>query len=735
MPIPVPNLDDRSYEDLVREMLARIPAHTPEWTNPAPGDPGRTLIELFAWLTDTLLYRVNLIPEKQRLAFLNLLGERMQPAAAARTIVALTAEPPGTVATEVPALSVIEGKVAFETRDALTVLPLAGECYVKRRLSADEEKAAHPKLPKLREFYKTTKEVVPYLTTSVFPAERTEAFDFAGGTIDGVLWIALLAPKEKPAAAILGALAPSENGPRFLNVGIVPSVEAMDFGDEHLARSPIGVSWEISTREGETSHVVWRRLVVDEDTTKGLRTAGIVRLVLPEAGALFAPPNNVRKDRSAGAGGDAPPRVDDPAKDSHINGGRLLGWLRMRPDAKPAMLKLEWAGVNATTVDARKTTRNVIIGQGDGQPDQRVQLPRVADGAAGVETASFELEVFEEGIGFVPWKRVDDILLAAPQERRFTLDAEAGIVAFGDGARGRIPSAGARIRVKTMRQGGGAAGNVPPGTLAAANLGGGKKFKVLQPLAAKGGDNGETLDEALRRIPQNFRTRDRAVTAEDFRHLATSTPGVRVGRVEVLPGFKPHTRDFGVPGVVSVMALPDRAGFEPPYPRVDRPFIEAITHWLDTRRTLGTEMYVIGCEYVPLALTVGVDHLPGEGARVFAEVQLALKKFLFALRPGGPAGEGWPLGSTVRRRELEIVVSRVEGVTGVDGPRLFAKRGGRWVEVKTGRSDVELPLLPWQLPELLGVTVASGDAPRTFTPPPPPHAEDGYAIPVVPEVC
>ena len=74
MPIRPPRLDDRRYADLVEELLARIPAHAPEYTDPRPGDPGRTLIELFAWLTDTLLYRANLIPERQRLAFLRLLG-------------------------------------------------------------------------------------------------------------------------------------------------------------------------------------------------------------------------------------------------------------------------------------------------------------------------------------------------------------------------------------------------------------------------------------------------------------------------------------------------------------------------------------------------------------------------------------------------------------------------------------------------------------------------------------
>src|ERR671927_30382 len=89
MPLLPPALADRNFDDLVDELLARIPAHTPEWTNPRPGDPGRTLIELFAWLTDTILYRANLIPERQRLAFLRLLGIQMRPAIAARGLITL----------------------------------------------------------------------------------------------------------------------------------------------------------------------------------------------------------------------------------------------------------------------------------------------------------------------------------------------------------------------------------------------------------------------------------------------------------------------------------------------------------------------------------------------------------------------------------------------------------------------------------------------------------------------
>jgi hypothetical protein len=52
MPIQSPNLDDRRYQQLVDEALARIPVHTPEWTNFNPSDPGVTLIQVFAFLTE-----------------------------------------------------------------------------------------------------------------------------------------------------------------------------------------------------------------------------------------------------------------------------------------------------------------------------------------------------------------------------------------------------------------------------------------------------------------------------------------------------------------------------------------------------------------------------------------------------------------------------------------------------------------------------------------------------------
>jgi hypothetical protein len=74
MPLPKINLDDKPYSDIVQEAIARIPAYSKNWTNFNPADPGITLIELFSWLVESQLYRLNKITDASRLEFLNLIG-------------------------------------------------------------------------------------------------------------------------------------------------------------------------------------------------------------------------------------------------------------------------------------------------------------------------------------------------------------------------------------------------------------------------------------------------------------------------------------------------------------------------------------------------------------------------------------------------------------------------------------------------------------------------------------
>src|ERR1044071_5129365 len=81
MPITLPNLDDRRYADLVEEARSLIPTYAPEWTDHNESDPGITLIELFAYLSEMLIYRLNRVTDATRYAFLKLLDPTFVPPA------------------------------------------------------------------------------------------------------------------------------------------------------------------------------------------------------------------------------------------------------------------------------------------------------------------------------------------------------------------------------------------------------------------------------------------------------------------------------------------------------------------------------------------------------------------------------------------------------------------------------------------------------------------------------
>ncbi|MEZ4434324.1 MAG: hypothetical protein R3F65_18115 [bacterium] len=190
MPIIPPRLDDRSFDDLVAELIARIPAHTPEWTHVRPGDPGRTLLELFAWLGDTILYRANLVPERQRLQFLRLLGMPLSPAVPARGIVGLDlgrSAPPEP--RRVRPGAVVAGPVPFETITDVTVLPVTAQAFAKRTPTTDELSTLGDLIDTLAELYGIDGKAAPYVTAPVFAegAPSADGFDLVGGSVDGAV--------------------------------------------------------------------------------------------------------------------------------------------------------------------------------------------------------------------------------------------------------------------------------------------------------------------------------------------------------------------------------------------------------------------------------------------------------------------------------------------------------------------------------------------------------------------
>ena len=74
MTIQLPNLDTKTYNDILDEMITSIPKYTDKWTNHNPSDPGITILEMLSWIEETTLYRINRIPDESYLNFLRLVA-------------------------------------------------------------------------------------------------------------------------------------------------------------------------------------------------------------------------------------------------------------------------------------------------------------------------------------------------------------------------------------------------------------------------------------------------------------------------------------------------------------------------------------------------------------------------------------------------------------------------------------------------------------------------------------
>ncbi len=747
MPLTPPALDDRSYSDLLQEMLASIPAHTPEWTSPQPGDPGQTLIELFAWLADSILYRANLIPERQRLAFLKLLGQPLQPAAAAHGLVALSSDPSSTAVLQAVTAASLPGPATFETLSEIDILPVAAQVYIKAPLTPDQLTASGPLLTGLQTLYGLSGQPTGYTTTPVFAQGQAVAagIDLGAGTLDQCLWIALIAPKPENQATIRAAIAGQNTTQQILNIGFVPALDLPDPFADVGPRAAVPCTWQMTLNSpigpGQPAQMV--TLTPISDTTNGLTSPGVIRLPIPQSTSIGAPPNDVRADSQAGVG-PKPPRIDDPNIDQ-----TLVTWVQL---SVQSAVSVSWLGVNAVEIDQRTTFNLVVLGVSDGTASQQFSLARTQ-----VDPDTFLLEVDMPGLGYQLWQAVDDLNPLQGAVQAFVLDSEAGTVTFGNGVQGMIPPAGRRVRARTMRAGGGAAGNLPAGsltTITARDANGVQlgPISVLQPIATTGGADSETLLSAEQRLPSLLRHQGRAVTAGDYKTLAQNVPGAGVARAEVLPLFKPQTRSINIPGVVSVMVIPNKDGVQPPCPRADRPLLETVYSYLDPLRPATAEMYVIGTEYVSLGLSVAVEVLAGFGLlQIQQQVELALRNYLWPLNPGGIGNQGWTLGRNVRSLELEVIVSQVPGVIEVNGLTLFSPvytpstTGGP--PVLTGYNPLpadangrsELALQSWQLPELLQVLVAAGADGSGIAVPaslsPATVSDNTVAVPVVPKVC
>ncbi len=722
MPLPTPILDDRSYQQLRDELLQRIPVYAPEWTDLLPSDPGVTLVELFAFLGENLLFRFNQIPDATKLAFLRLLDVPLRPSTPATTLVGVATKTSAATTVAAGAEAKV-GALSFSTTGEVTVLPLEVQAFAKSYAdppAGGEEKTYSDRAIRAlveRGGIRDDEMAIHYVTQAV-PADPSapgaEAVPFSEA-VDGMLWLAVISTKETAGTKLAGqqlsiGFVPDEEVPTMAAVDACPGV-----GD---TRPTPPVAWQVSTGRISGDRPVYAAVRVEADSTRGLSQRGVVQLRLPTDPlqlARFPAPD----DPDLAGTGDSPPVIDDAEL-----ADKVLFWLRAFREGPDKLPTVVWVTANGVEVEQLRRAAPEFVGTGTGDAAQRYRLIN-----KDVAPGTVVLQV-EEPDGWRTWKEVDGFQASGEEARYYTLDSEGGEVRFGDGVRGRAPQIGERIRTTGYRFGGGAAGNVPAGALA--KLEGFPSLKLVSPLPGRGGQDAETIGAALDRVPGEIRRRDRAVTASDFQELALATPGSEVGRAECLPRFRPRAPREETAGAVSVVVWPKQDAARPNAPMPGRTLLRSVCQWLDRRRLVTTELYAIPPTYRKIAVSVGVAVKSGYGIEgVRRWVELVVRQYLAPLPPYGPAGEGWPLGRRVHGPELEAAALQVEGVEYLEGLRLAEPdENGVWVE----RTPVTLER--WEVPELSEITVVEGPPlrPGDELGPPPPE-KTPVPIPTIRETC
>lgn len=612
MSLPVPNLDDRRFQDLVDDAKRLVQQHTRRWTDHNVSDPGVTLIEAFAWMTDQLLYRLNRVPDRNYVKFLELIGVRLFPPTAAHAPVTfwLSAPLPETVTipagTEVATIRTgTQQAIVFSTTEARPIVT----CALQNVASMIGPKAVRDHTDAL--------------------AIRSGFFCFDSTPKPGdVLLVGLT--DAVPACAV--------------NLRLSCRIEGVGVDPENPP-----LAWEAWTGDA------WTACELEYDTTGGLNRDGDVLLHVPRDHTAF---------------------VIDRVR---------AGWLRARVteplegqpaySASPEILAISAFTIGGTAEAANaELVRGEVLGVAEGVPGSRFALRRSPIVAA---EQPLVVEV-SDGDDWQEWTERPNFAASGPDDRHFVLDAVTGEIQFGPAVRladgslrsyGAVPRKGATIRVPLYRSGGGAAGNVAARALATLKASIPYVERVENRRAAAGGVDGEELEAAKIRGPILLRTRDRAVTAEDFEHICREA-APEIARVRALTAGE--GADPGVIRVLLVPAVPKadgRVGFEMLVPSEET--LEKVTRRLDESRLIGTRLIIEPPVYRGLTIVARLRPRPRTDPNRLQQAALDALFTYFHPTIGGPEGQGWPFGRPVLSGEVYSALQRLRGTEIVEDVRIF----------------------------------------------------------------
>jgi predicted phage baseplate assembly protein len=613
MPLTAPNLDDRTFQDFVDEARSLIPRYCPEWTDHNLSDPGIAIVEVFAWMMESVLYRLNQVPDRNYVKFLELMGIKLREPQPARADISFRLVAPQTNQVTIPRGTEV-ATVRTESQDAIS--------YTTERDLVIE-------VATLREVL-VTRDGSNYFDARAAVQREQDVAIFADPPQEGnALYLG-------HAESLAGQTLALHFECRLEGVGVDP-------------RDP-PLAWEAwSSDEG-----AWLPLDVESDTTGGLNRNGTIVLHVPyEATRSSINDSNAAWIRV---------RLLRPRPNQR-------GY-----SASPQVTGLQTEIIGGTVPASHGLPlNNILLGRSDGKPDQSFRvnnfplLPREEGETVEVEGDTGEWE---------PWIEVPDFSQSGPDDPHFVCDSANGEIRFGPALRssdgvelqyGRTPRRGAQIRMSRYRVGGGSKGNVGRNTLTVLKSSIPYVAAVRNLRSAQGGVDGETLEEAKLRAPSVLRSSDVAITAADYERCALASSN-QVARAHCIAADMPG----GSPGSVTLLIVPRVHVNNMPVTDeeliISRRLEEDLRAYLEPRRTLTVDLAIAAPQYTRIGIEVTVQARRGQQAEdVEVDVRDAFHHFVHPTI-GGPDGNGWPLGRPLFTAEMLAhlqAVSRVDFVTEV----------------------------------------------------------------------
>jgi len=665
-----PNLDDRSWKDIVEQVKALIPTYAPQWTDSGPSDPGMALIELFAWIVEGMIYRLNRVPDKNYQEFLNLLGILRDPATPARTNLIFRITGPGPLlipaGTQIATPQTdIRESVVFETDHDITALPI----NLIRCLAIEKQAAPFP--------YRNVSDVLvkgPLMDTTVNIPPASSL----------LLLLGFDKPTTQPLRISLAVSAPAPDAALIIQSAIfAPNftiISVQSDGTEGLQQSgdvvvqPPG-SWQVCTIKNLVP--IWPDLYLPatpaDQVTDSLYWLG---LFLSNASAKTIPLI------LSGVGFNSAPATN-----------------ALSINIQQAEAKAEMIGISKETAFQAFALKNAPL-----YKDVRSESP--------YHHLIVQVRPPLPGGGFAPWESwsmVDEI--PPGPGKVYRCNPVCTEIMFGNHnvltgqGNGTTPLAGSEIRALAYRYvAGGASGNVPANTVTAIRTAVPGMIAATNPGAGWDGSDQEAIEDAKRRAPQLIKNRSRAVTVEDYEFLAGEATtdiaktkalparlfesGIDVGKPWAYAGLD---RSPGRVNVIVVPRMPETVS----QPKPDAALLAETTRYLDQRRTASSALLVATPRYLPIIVKAdlyvwqkAIDNgLIPDAATVTNQIRELTKEFLHPLY-GNIRGTGWEVGQHIFMASLfEYIMPKPE-IGFING-----------LQIKAGVPDYHDPLLPWNANE------------------------------------